>query len=138
MFYFDHSRYIDLKKDRRDFAKQIYPAFKWKKKKKKKTQSLLEDAAEHAVYRGSWIKYSSESIRAEAEDTPYPFLPFGLRELWYVSGYDARSSPIQHASNIHEFIRSAELLSATGSWRTLTGRNFHRCIGCLMIPVSEG
>lgn len=35
MFYFDHSRYIDLKKDRRDFAKQIYPAFKWKKKKRK-------------------------------------------------------------------------------------------------------
>ena len=60
-----------------------------KKREKKKTNFFLEDAAEHAVYRGSWIKYSSESIRAEAEDTPS--LPFGPWELWYVSGRKRRA-----------------------------------------------
>lgn len=48
-FSFNYSR-IELKKDRRDFATNIPREKKKKKKEKRKTQSLLEDAAEHAVY----------------------------------------------------------------------------------------
>lgn len=39
----------------------------------------------HTVYRGSWIKYSSESTGVEST-------PVWLRKLWYVSGINARSS----------------------------------------------
>lgn len=94
------SRYIDLKKDRHDFAKQIHLAFKWNKKKKereKKTQFFLEDAAEHAVYRGSWIKYSSESIRAEAEDTPLP----PLWSMGIVIRFREETTRVPPQSNMH-------------------------------------
>lgn len=134
------SRYIDLKKDRHDFAKQIHLAFKWNKKKKreKKKLSFSSRMPPSTPFIGD-RELNIHQNRFEPRQKTPPFLPFGPWELWYVSGRnDARSSPIQHASNIHEFIRSAELLSATGGWRTLTGGNFHRCIGCLMIPVSDG
>lgn len=130
-FSFNYSR-IELKKDRRDFATNIP---REKKKKKKGKLSLSSRMLPSTPFiRNRELNIHRNRFEPRQKTPPLPFSPW---ELWYVSG-NARSSPIQHASNIHEFIRSAELLSRRG-WRTLTGGKFPSLHWLFNdTPVSEG